>query len=156
MPVLPDWAIQALQVLSVLVLAPLITGLIARAEAIIQQRKGPRVLQPYYDILKLLDKETVLPAPAGPLFRLAPYVSFAVYATVPLLLPVLTSFGLPLGYMGDILAGGLILGMASFAISIAAIDSGRVAMTPAASVSRKSAAPAAVRAITEFQPSCST
>ena len=124
MPVLPDWAIQALQVLSVLVLAPLITGLIARAEAIIQQRKGPRVLQPYYDILKLLHKETVLPAPAGPLFRAAPYLSFAGYATVPLLIPVLTTFGLPLGYMGDILAGGLILGMASFAISIAAIDSG--------------------------------
>jgi formate hydrogenlyase subunit 4/hydrogenase-4 membrane subunit HyfE len=124
MPVLPDWAVQALQVLSVLALAPLISGLIARAEAVIQQRKGPRVLQPYYDILKLLHKETVLPAPAGPLFRAAPYVSFAGYATVPLLIPVLTSFGLPLGYMGDILAGGLILGMASFVISIAAIDSG--------------------------------
>jgi len=58
------------------------------------------------------------------LFRAAPYVSFAGYATVPLLIPVLTSFGLPLGYMGDILAGGLILGMAGFVISLAAIDSG--------------------------------
>ena len=110
--------------LSVLALAPLISGLIARAEAIVQQRRGPRVLQPYYDILKLLRKETVLPAPAGPVFRLAPYVSFAGYATVPLLIPVLTSVGLPLGYMGDILAGGLILGGASFFISIAGIDSG--------------------------------
>jgi formate hydrogenlyase subunit 4/hydrogenase-4 membrane subunit HyfE len=43
---------------------------------------------------------------------------------VPLLIPVLTSFGLPLGYMGDILGGGLILGMAGFAVSLAAIDSG--------------------------------
>jgi formate hydrogenlyase subunit 4 len=43
---------------------------------------------------------------------------------VPLLIPVLTNFGLPLGYMDDILGGGLILGMAGFAISIAAIDSG--------------------------------
>ena len=43
---------------------------------------------------------------------------------MPLLIPVLTSFGLPLGYMGDILGGGLILGGAGFAISIAAIDSG--------------------------------
>ncbi len=124
MPILPDWAVQVLQVLTVLALAPLVSGLIARAEAIIQQRTGPRVLQPYYDIAKLLHKETVLPAPAGPLFRAAPYVSFAGYATVPMLIPVLTSFGLPLGYMGDILAGGLILGMAGFAISIAAIDSG--------------------------------
>jgi len=123
-PTLPDWAVQVLQVVSVLALAPLINGLIAWAKARIQQRQGPRVLQPYYDIAKLLRKETVLPEPAGPLFRAAPYVSFAGYATVPLLIPVLTSFGLPLGYMGDILGGGLILGMASFAISIAAIDSG--------------------------------
>jgi formate hydrogenlyase subunit 4/hydrogenase-4 membrane subunit HyfE len=123
-PVLPDWVIQALQVVVTVAMAPLISGAIARAEAIVQQRTGPRLLQPYYDIAKLLHKETVLPAPAGPLFRAAPYVSFAGYATVPMLLPVLTSFGLPLGYMGDILAGGLILGGAGFAISIAAIDSG--------------------------------
>ncbi len=124
MPTLPDWAVQVLQVVTILALAPLISGLIARAEARIQQRQGPRILQPYFDIWKLLRKETVLPEPAGPLFRLAPYVSFAGYATVPLLIPVLTSYGLPLGYMGDILGGGLILGMASFVISIAAIDSG--------------------------------
>ncbi len=123
MPTLPSWAIQILQVLSVLALAPLVSGFIAKAEAVVQQRRGPRVLQPYYDILKLLRKETVLPGSAGPFFRAAPYVSFAGYATVPLLIPVLTSYGLPLGYTGDILAGGLILGMAGFAISIAAIDS---------------------------------
>jgi formate hydrogenlyase subunit 4/hydrogenase-4 membrane subunit HyfE len=123
-PTLPNWLVQVLQVVVVLALAPLISGVIARAEAIIQQRRGPRLLQPYHDIVKLLGKETVLPEPAGPLFRLAPYVSFAGYATVPLLIPVLTSYGLPLGYMGDILAGGLILGMASFTVSLAAIDSG--------------------------------
>ncbi len=124
MPTLPDWAVQVLQVVTALVAAPLITGVIARAEAIVQQRRGPRVLQPYYDIAKLLRKETVLPGPAGPLFRAAPYASFAAYATVPLLIPVLTNFPLPLGYMGDILAGGLILGLGGFAVSLAAIDSG--------------------------------
>jgi formate hydrogenlyase subunit 4 len=124
MPTLPDWAVQVLQVVTVLAAAPLVGGVIARAEAIVQMRRGPRVLQPYYDIAKLLRKETVLPGPAGPVFRAAPYVSFAAYATVPLLIPVLTSFPLPLGYMGDILAGGLILGLGSFAVSLAAIDSG--------------------------------
>jgi formate hydrogenlyase subunit 4/hydrogenase-4 membrane subunit HyfE len=123
-PVVPDWAIQVLQVVVILTLAPLITGIIARVEAIIQQRHGPRLLQPYYDIVKLLRKETVLPAPAGPVFRAAPYVSFAAYATVPLLIPVLTTFGLPLGYMADFLGVGLILALASFVVSLAAVDSG--------------------------------
>ena len=124
MPALPDWAIQVLQVLVILGLAPLVTGIIARAEAIVQQRRGPRILQPYYDILKLLQKETVLPEPAGPLFRAAPYVSFAAYATVPLLIPVLTTFGLPLGWMADFFGVGMILALASFTVSVAAVDSG--------------------------------
>jgi formate hydrogenlyase subunit 4/hydrogenase-4 membrane subunit HyfE len=124
LPKLADWLVQVFQVLTVLAMAPLVSGVIARAEAIIQMRRGPRLLQPYYDIAKSLRKETVLPDGAGPLFRAAPYVSFAAYATVPLLIPVLTNFPLPLGYMGDILGGGLILAAASFVVSIAAIDSG--------------------------------
>lgn len=60
MPTLPDWAVQVLQVLTALVAAPLISGVIARAEAIVQQRRGPRVLQPYYDIAKLLRKDAGL------------------------------------------------------------------------------------------------
>ncbi len=124
MPILPDWAVQVLQVVTILAVAPLVNGIIARAEAIVQQRTGPRVLQPYYDILKLLRKETVLPEPSGPVFRAAPYVSFAAYATVPLLIPALTNFPLPLGYIADFFGVGLILGLASFVVSLAAIDSG--------------------------------
>jgi len=123
-PILPDWAVQTLQVVTILALAPLVSGIIARAEAIVQQRTGPRILQPYYDILKLLRKETVLPAPAGPVFRTAPYVSFAALATIPLLIPVLTTFPLPLGYMADFFGVGMILALASFVVSIAAVDSG--------------------------------
>jgi formate hydrogenlyase subunit 4/hydrogenase-4 membrane subunit HyfE len=123
-PTLPNWAIQVLQVVTILALAPLITGIIARVEAVIQQRRGPRLLQPYYDIVKLLRKETVLPAPAGPIFRAAPYVAFAGYATIPLLIPVLTTFGLPLGYMADFFGVGLILALTSFVVSLAAVDSG--------------------------------
>ena len=124
MPTLPDWAIQVLQVLTILVLAPLVSGIIARAEAVVQQRRGPKVLQPYYDIFKLLQKETVLPGPAGPVFRVAPYLSFAAYATVPLLIPALTTFGLPLGWMADFFGVGMILALASWVVSLAAVDSG--------------------------------
>ncbi len=124
MPILPDWAIQALQVVTILAFAPLISGIIARAEAIVQQRRGPRILQPYHDIAKLLRKQTVLPAPAGPVFRAAPYVSFAGYATIPLLIPALTNFPLPLGYEADFFGVGMIFALTSFSISIAAIDSG--------------------------------
>jgi formate hydrogenlyase subunit 4/hydrogenase-4 membrane subunit HyfE len=124
MPHLSDGLIQVLQVGTILFVSPLVTGVIARAEAIVQMRRGPRLLQPYYDIAKFFRKETVLPEGAGPVFRVAPYVAFACYCTVPLLIPVLTSFPPQASYMGDILGGGFILGLASYAVSLAAIDSG--------------------------------
>ena len=124
MPHLSDGLIQVFQVGTILVVSPLVTGVIARAEAIVQMRRGPRLLQPYYDIAKLFRKETVLPEGAGPVFRVAPYVAFACYCIVPLLIPVLTSFPPQASYMGDILGGGFVLGLASYAVSLAAIDSG--------------------------------
>jgi formate hydrogenlyase subunit 4/hydrogenase-4 membrane subunit HyfE len=124
MPQLSDGLIQVLQLGTILVLSPLVTGVIARAEAIVQMRRGPRLLQPYHDIAKLFRKETVLPEGAGPVFRAAPYIAFACYCIVPLLIPELTSFPPQASYMGDILGGGLILGLASYAVSLAAIDSG--------------------------------
>jgi NADH dehydrogenase len=48
----------------------------------------------------------------------------ACYLTVPLLIPVLTTFGLPVGYRGDILGGGFILSLASFLVALAALDTG--------------------------------
>jgi formate hydrogenlyase subunit 4 len=124
MPHLSDGAIQVLQLGTILLAAPLVTGVIARLEAIVQMRRGPRLLQPYHDIAKLFRKETVLPEGAGPVFRAAPYVAFSCYCVVPLLIPVLTSFPPQASYMGDILGGGFVLGLASYAVSLAAIDSG--------------------------------
>ena len=57
-------------------------------------------------------------------FLAAPLGAMTCYLTVPLLIPVLTTFGLPLGYMGDILGGGFILSLASFLVAVAALDTG--------------------------------
>src|SRR5579875_2435081 len=116
--------VQVLQVLTVAAGSPLVSGVIARAEARLQGRTGPRVLQPYYDIAKLFRKEALAPEDASWVFLAAPLVAMACYLTVPLLIPVLTTFGLPLGYMGDILGGGFILSLASFAVTVAALETG--------------------------------
>jgi len=121
---LPVPAIQALQVLTIAAGSPGISGIIARVEARLQGRVGPRILQPYYDLAKLFRKEALAPEGTGPFFLLAPIFSFACYLTVPMLIPVLTSFPLPLGYMGDILGGGFILALASFVVAVAAAETG--------------------------------
>lgn len=121
---LPIGVVQVLQVLTVFLGAPGISGVIAQVEARMQGRRGPRVLQPYYDLAKLFHKEAIAPQGAGPFFLVAPVLALACYLTVPLLIPVLTSYALPLGNMGDILGGGFLLSLASFVVAVAAAETG--------------------------------
>ena len=120
----PIPVIQLLQVLTVALGAPVLMGVIAKVEARLQGRRGPRVLQPYYDLAKLCRKEALAPSGASWFFLLAPPAAVAAYLTIPLLIPVLTTFGLPLGYMGDILGGGFLLSLASFLVATAALETG--------------------------------
>jgi formate hydrogenlyase subunit 4 len=120
----PIPVIQLLQVLTVALGAPGVTGVIARVEARLQGRRGPRVLQPYYDLAKLFRKEALAPEQASWFFLAAPLIAVTCYLTIPLLIPVLTSYGLPLGYMGDILGGGFLLSLASFVVATAALETG--------------------------------
>ena len=120
----PPQGVQALQVLTILLGAPLVSGVISHVEARLQGRRGPRVLQPYYDLAKLFRKETVVPEESSWVFLAGPVVAFGCYLIVPLLIPVLTTYGLPLGYMGDILGGGFILAFAGFSVAMAGTESG--------------------------------
>src|ERR1700678_2948525 len=105
----PIPVIQLLQVLTVALGAPWVMGVIGRVEARLQGRRGPRGLAPYYDLAKLCRKEALAPSGASWFFLAAPPVAVTAYLTIPLLIPVLTTYGLPLGYMGDILGGGVLL-----------------------------------------------
>ena len=116
--------VQALQVLTILCGAPLVSGVISHVEGRLQGRRGPRVLQPYYDLAKLFCKETLVTEESSWVFLVGPIVAFGCYLIVPLLIPVLTTYGLPLGYMGDILGGAFILALAGFSVAIAGTDSG--------------------------------
>ena len=116
--------IQLLQVMTVALGAPGVTGVIAKVEARLQGRRGPRVLQPYYDLAKLFRKEALAPEGASWFFLAAPLIAVTCYLTIPLLIPVLTSYPLPLGYMGDILGGGFLLSLASFVVATAALETG--------------------------------
>jgi len=66
--------------------APLYEGLSRKLTARVQSRQGPPILQPYYDILKLLGKDRIDSA-GNWVFRVAPAAAFAsilaVVGTVP-------------------------------------------------------------------------
>jgi formate hydrogenlyase subunit 4 len=115
---------QIAQVLTILLFSPLLHGFIVSVEEKIQRGQGPSIWQPYRDLAKLFRKELVVPSTASWVFWVAPVVAFTAMLTVPILIPVLTDYPLPLSDMGDILGGGLILTLGGFGILLAGLDSG--------------------------------
>jgi formate hydrogenlyase subunit 4 len=119
-----DIVLQICQVLTVLALSPLLQGVVLQLEERVQLAQGPGIFQPYRDLWKLFHKQVVAPESASWIYFVAPFIAFTAMLTVPILIPVLTDFPLPLSDMGDILGGGLILTLASFIIVLAGLDSG--------------------------------
>ncbi|MCU0461616.1 MAG: NADH-quinone oxidoreductase subunit H [Bacteroidales bacterium] len=91
----------------------------------VQFRKGPPLLQPFYDFFKLLlVKETILPRHGSPLlFLLAPIFAVigATLASVFILLPL---FSINTGFKGDLLVIFYLLTIPSFSYIIGALASG--------------------------------
>jgi formate hydrogenlyase subunit 4 len=119
-----DIVLQVAQVLTTLLLSPLIQGIIATFEERVQRSQGPSIFQPYRDLWKLFHKGLVVPETASWIYWAAPVVAFTAMLTVPILIPVLTNYPLPLSNMGDILGGGFILTLGSFMIVLAGLDTG--------------------------------
>lgn len=107
------------------IIGGLIAGVDRKLTAAVQFRKGPPVLQPFYDFFKLLlVKETILPARGSKVtFLLAP--AFAVFGTsiaaVLILMPLL---GMNTGFEGDILVIFYLLTIPSLSYIIGAMASG--------------------------------
>jgi formate hydrogenlyase subunit 4 len=116
--------LQVLQILTVLGCAPLLRGVINQLKALVQSKRGPSIWQPYRDLWKLLQKGSVVSEYATWIYHVAPYVTFITPLVVAMLIPVLTAYPLPFAFMGDMLAGGFILGLGGFFTSLAAMDTG--------------------------------
>jgi formate hydrogenlyase subunit 4 len=102
---------------------PLILGVIQKTKALFAGRAGPPVLQPYYDILKLLRKGAVYSRTATWVFRAGPIVSLAATLTAGLVLP-LTADTSPLGFPGDLILFAYLLAIGRFLTMAAAFDTG--------------------------------
>lgn len=111
------------QIFVIIALAPLLNGIIKKIKAFFQLRKGPGVLQPYYDIAKLLRKDSVISQNVSWLFHAAPIISFAAVLAAGLLIPIFIT-ELPLGFAGDLIAVVYLFALARFFIALAALDAG--------------------------------
>lgn len=112
-----------LQVLVVLIFAPLASGVLSRLKEMVQSKRGPSIFQPYRDLWKFFHKDEIVSEDSSWIFRFTPYIVFVVPIFVTLLIPVLTNYPLFFAFMGDMLGAGFVLSLGGFFATLAAIDS---------------------------------
>jgi formate hydrogenlyase subunit 4 len=123
MAVIVDVAVQGVQMLLVLLLAPLLTGLVRKVRARLLRRRGPPLIQPYRDLVRLMRKEVVLAQNASWLFRVIPYLVFAATWVAASLVPTFRT-GLLFSSSADLIAVIALLGNARFFLALAGMDVG--------------------------------
>jgi formate hydrogenlyase subunit 4 len=106
-----------------LLLAPLLLGLIHRTKAMYSGRCGPPLLQPYYDLRKLLGKGAVYSRTTSWVFRAGPIVTLAATVAAALLVP-LGGCAAPVHFAGDLVLFAYLFGLARFFTVAAALDTG--------------------------------
>src|SRR5438874_10369340 len=112
-----------LPALFALLLAPLLPGLINRRKAFVAGRRGPPLLQPYWDIAKCLRRGTVYGDVTTTVFRLGPVVNLAALLAATLIVPF-GGLASPLSFAGDLIVLAGLLALGRFATMLAALDTG--------------------------------
>ena len=106
-----------------LTLSPLLLGIIHRVKAKFAGRKGPPLLQPYYDLFKLARKGAVYSTTTSWVFRMGPALGLGAVLMSILIMPSGGTTGL-ISFAGDFILAAYLLGLARFATMLAALDTG--------------------------------
>lgn len=115
--------LEIAQALLALLLAPGLVGFVRWLKARLQNRRGAPPWLPYFELIKLFGKESIISPNASWLFRIAPYIVFTTTIAVTLLIPLI-AVPLPLESVGDLLMVVYLLLAGTFFLSLAGLDPG--------------------------------
>jgi formate hydrogenlyase subunit 4 len=99
------------------------TGIIIRTKSIASGRKGPGIMQPVRDIIRLFRKGSVYSETTSIIFRIAPSVYFASVVMACLVIPFGPYKGI-ISFSGDFVFFAYILALGKFFTIISAMDTG--------------------------------
>jgi formate hydrogenlyase subunit 4 len=111
-----------IQLVLVLLLPPLLLGIINKVKAWFGGRVGPPWLQVYYDLWKLVQKDTVFSRTTTWIFRFGPMVVLVTTLAATLMLPLHPDR--PSWFTGDFLLFAYLLALGRFFMVLAAADTG--------------------------------
>jgi formate hydrogenlyase subunit 4 len=103
--------------------APALPGIAVKTKSLLTGRRGPPVLQLYYDLWKLVQKETVYSRTTTWVFRAGPVVLLASLIVATLFLP-LDGREAPASFAGDLVAFAGLLALGRFGLVLAGLDTG--------------------------------
>jgi formate hydrogenlyase subunit 4 len=99
------------------------TGILNRARSLMSGRKGPGILQPVKDVIRLLRKGAVYSETTSIIFRIAPIIYFSSVLMACLVIPFDSQSGL-VSFDGDFIFFAYILAAGKFFNIISAMDTG--------------------------------
>ena len=111
------------RVVVIVAVPPFLLGVIARTKAHFAGRVGPPLLQPYYDLFKLLAKGTVVSRTTTWVFIAGPAVSLVAAFFAAAVVPIGDGRAL-WGFEGDFIVLAYVLGLARYFTMAAALDTG--------------------------------
>ena len=114
---------HTLHILLALILPPLLLGIVAKTKALFAGRVGPPLLQPYYDLVKLLQKGSVFSTTTTWVFLAGPVVGLVTALLAVLLIPLADSHA-PVSFTGDLILLAYLFGLGRFFTAAAALDTG--------------------------------
>jgi formate hydrogenlyase subunit 4 len=123
MAVLGSLLTQLLHLGLMLFAAPLLVGVVRWLKSRLMGRRGPHPMQPWRDLLKLLQKRPVLAESASIVSRVAPYLALGATLLAAALVPSF-AFGMILAPVADLLLIGGLLALSRVALALNGHDAG--------------------------------
>ena len=113
----------AVQLLVVVALSPLLSGMMRQIRARLEGRVGPGIGQPWRDLRKLMRKQPITPDGTSVVFRTAPLVLVATCLVVAAVVPLVSTAAVP-DPVSDLFAVVALLTLGTVALALAGIDTG--------------------------------
>jgi formate hydrogenlyase subunit 4 len=112
-----------MNIIFILIVSLFFTGLVNRTKSIFSGRKGPGILQPIKDIVRLLKKGSVYSSASSFIFQIAPAVYFSTVFIAALFIPFGENPGL-ISFQFDFVLFAYLLALGKFFNVISALDTG--------------------------------
>lgn len=112
-----------LNILMIIFFPFLISGIIRRVKSFWGGRRGPPLIQPFFDFSRLMKKSAVISRTVSPVFLVAPSASLAATVCAAILVPMAGKSAI-LSFNGDFIMFCYLLALGKFLLVVSAMDTG--------------------------------